>query len=163
MIVQKILVPTDFGSVAQMALRYARDLAHVFGASLDVVHVIGPVTWPVDVTRATGRPMPDEETAAHERMKRLVAAADGVDVTTRVLAGDPFQQIVKYAAEHRIDMIVMGTHGRGLVSHLFLGSLAERVVRHAPCGVLTVRQPQRDLLRDAGKAASVDSRRQHHA
>jgi nucleotide-binding universal stress UspA family protein len=78
---------------------------------------------------------------AQKRLNELAAPADGERLRARAVVnvGDPLRQLVDYAASESVDLIVMGTHGRSGVAHLFLGSVAERVVRTAPCPVLTVR------------------------
>jgi K+-sensing histidine kinase KdpD len=74
-----------------------------------------------------------------------------LQVVTR--AGDPVRQITQYAAEKAVDLVVMGTHGRGPVAHMLMGSVAERVVRTAPCPVLTVRHPQHEFITEAATEA----------
>ncbi|MGE5849127.1 MAG: universal stress protein, partial [Candidatus Methylomirabilota bacterium] len=73
-------------------------------------------------------------------------ARAGVPVETRVVTGIPYDDILRIGAELRADLIIMGTHGRTGVSHLFMGSVAEKVVRRAPCPVLTVRQAEHDFV-----------------
>lgn len=106
-----------------MAGHTAAALVQQFGARLTVLHVIPPVT--------------DPSTA--EGLRAIVAElAPGVAVESQVVSGVPARQIVKYARGHGVDLIVMGTHGRTGVSRALLGSVAEAVVRRAPCRVLTV-------------------------
>lgn len=148
----RILVPTDFGPTSGLALRYGRELARNFGSALHVLHAIGdPVTLntlpPTYVTDIAGLQR-DREVAARKRLDEELAAgpgATGLKTTTVVMMSPtPAAAIVSYADEHGIDLIVMGTHGRGAVAHLLLGSVAEKVVRTAHCPVLTVRMPERD-------------------
>lgn len=148
-----ILVPTDFSEPSQKALAYARALAGLFEGSLHVLHVVEqPFVhgWTVEGYVAA---LPDfrEELLrrAHEEMERLFAGDDErktlrVELVGR--AGNPFAEIVRYAKEKEIDLIVMGTHGRGRMAQLLLGSVAEKVVRAAPCPVLTVRHPEHDFV-----------------
>lgn len=148
----RILVPTDFGPTSGLALRYGRELARTFGSSLHVMHAISDLITlntlpPTYVTDIAGLQR-EREVAARERLAAELSSgpgANGIKTTTVVeLAPSPAAAIVSYADEHGIDLIVMGTHGRGAVAHLLLGSVAEKVVRGAHCPVLTVRQPERD-------------------
>ena len=146
--VNHILFPTDFSDLALVALRYARRFAEVFNAQLHCLHVVdeayqywsamGPESVPV------GPPMEDLLQLARQRMEQFSAEHLGEikpEPITEVVLGRPFAQIVAYAEERKMDLIVMGTHGRKGLKHAFLGSVAERVVQLAPCPVLTVRQP----------------------
>lgn len=121
--VRQILFPTDYSDVSAYAGRTAAQLASHFGARLHVVHVVPPVTdaGPVDALPAT-----------------VAAVGAGFEVTSAILHGPPARAIVEYARRQHIDLIVMGTHGRTGVSRAVLGSVAEAVVRRAPCRVLTV-------------------------
>jgi nucleotide-binding universal stress UspA family protein len=119
-----VLYPTDFSEASEVAGGVARDLARESGGTLHVVHVVPPVTDPADsAERLT------------ETGKRL---ADGTPVETALLSGRVAREIVRYAREHGVGLIVLATHGRTGLSHAILGSVAEAVVRLAPCLVLTV-------------------------
>jgi nucleotide-binding universal stress UspA family protein len=120
----EILFPTDFSPASEAAGRIAREMAVQAGARLHVLHVVPPVTDPS---------LPAEHLARAGR-----ALADGLRVETALLSGWAGRNIVDYAREKRIDLIVVGTHGRTGISHAILGSVAETVVRQAPCLVLTV-------------------------
>ena len=148
----RILVPTDFGPTSGLALRYGRELARNFGSSLHVLHAISDLVTlntlpPTYVTDIAGLQR-EREVAARKRLDDELASGPGkagIKTTTVVMmSATPAAAIVSYADEQRIDLIVMGTHGRGAVAHLLLGSVAEKVVRTAHCPVLTVRQPERD-------------------
>jgi len=119
-----ILFATDFSEVSRLAGQTAADLARRFGARLHVLHVVPPVTDPV--------PAPAALKAAAAEL------AAGLSPVTAVLAGRAASQIVNYARRHAIGLIVIGTHGRTGMSHALLGSVAEAVMRRAPCRVLTV-------------------------
>jgi nucleotide-binding universal stress UspA family protein len=124
MTVTELLFPTDFSEVSTEAGRVAGELARGFGARLHIVHVVPPVTDPAD--RA-------------ERLGRLASSLGaGLQVETALLTGGVARQIVDYARQKRVGLIVLGTHGRTGVSRAILGSVAEAVVRLAPCPVLTV-------------------------
>ena len=144
--ISHILVPVDFSPQSVPSLEYAIALAARFGASLELLHVIeDPATagaWAsegavLDVTEIRRALVDDAE-------RRLVEYRKGFEhlnlpVVTTVRMGSAARAIVDYAQAAGIDMIVMGTHGRGGFAHMFLGSVAECVVRHASCPVVTVR------------------------
>jgi nucleotide-binding universal stress UspA family protein len=141
----RILVPTDFSGPSDAALRYARTVASRFGATLHLLHVVDD---PYRLAYATEIYVPelsglreDLLADAAARLKTLLEPSDitQLGATVEALIGTPSSTIVEYANTHKIDLIVMGTHGRGGMSHLLLGSVAERVVRTAACPVLTVR------------------------
>jgi len=142
----RILVPLDFSAPSDAALEYARTVATRFGASLQLLHVAedpyrSPYSAEVYVPEVEG--LRDEILAdVTGRLKDRLRSSDIRDLgaTANAVVGTPASSIVEYAGAHDIDLIVMGTHGRGGMSHLLMGSVAERVVRTAPCPVLTVRQ-----------------------
>jgi nucleotide-binding universal stress UspA family protein len=145
--IARILVPTDFSPASGTALDYARDLARTFGASIDLVHVFDdPFTSGVFVGDGTVM-LPAEfrqslENYSREQLEtRNAAHASALaGSSTALLTGSPAKRIVERAKENGADLIVMGTHGRGRLGHLLIGSVAERVVRTAACPVLTTRQ-----------------------
>jgi nucleotide-binding universal stress UspA family protein len=147
---QKILVPTDFSDCSDAALRYGRALAQAFGASLHLLHVIqDPYTqpWAAEAFPAPLGDLLDQwQAQARKRLEDSVPEADRATAVTDVQVGSPYLEVIRYAQEHQIDLIVMGTHGRGPLGHVVLGSVAEKVVRKAPCPVLTVRHPQHDFV-----------------
>ena len=131
----RILVPTDFSVPSAAALDYARTLAARFGASLHVMHVL---------ENDFLRPMvadPRAETAALRQLGELLTAEERQrGAVTAVLRSDAVaEEIVDYARSNGVDLIVIGSHGRTGLAHLLQGSVAERVVRTAPCMVLTSR------------------------
>jgi universal stress protein A len=145
--IQNVMVATDFGEAADTALRYGRELAGRFGATLHVVHVVeasyvgfGVETY-VPLLPDVDREL---EESARGRLNSLIdSAGNGSCAFAAVLRSSvPPVAIVDYARDHDIDLIVMGTHGRGALAHLVMGSVAERVVREAPCPVLTVKQSE---------------------
>ena len=147
-----IVVATDFSEPSQTALTYGRELARTFGATLHVLHVadnlvarLGAEYYPVAVPDL----QKDIEDAAWKRLDTLLTPEDREQLrATPVMrtSTSAAAAIVDYAKDAAIDLIVMGTHGRGGVSRLFMGSVAERVVRTAPCPVLTVHQPEHDFI-----------------
>lgn len=150
---ERILVATDFGEAAGAALTYGRALARTFGSRLHVLHVAENL-----FTRGIGgeaylSAFPElqrdlEDTARRQLHELLVDNDPGRAPVQPVLltSNTTALAIAEYARRERIDLIVMGTHGRGAVAHLLMGSVAERVVRTAPCLVLTVRHPERDFV-----------------
>jgi nucleotide-binding universal stress UspA family protein len=132
----RILVPTDFSPQADAALAQARALAAQSGATLHLLHV----TENVFLRAVVGDPRAIEDAAARHLEARLSPEdrARGA-VTARETSDEPAKEIVQYAREAGIDLIVMGTHGRTGLPHVLLGSVAEQVVRTAPCSVLTLR------------------------
>lgn len=139
-----ILVPVDFSPHAQEAMEWALDLARRYDASLLLTHVLQPVPWlaapdgmtytPADVAASTR----NELSGSLEEMRRRVEAS-GVPCAAELLDGHPASEIAALARRSAASLIVMGTHGRTGLQHALLGSVAEKVVRHAPCPVLTVR------------------------
>lgn len=136
-VLNRILHPADFSECSAQALEYAASLASKFDAELHLLHVC---------ERTASVPLPEyylkkmQDMAADDLDK--LAGADsllGLNVVNSVGQGTPFVEVIRYAREYDIDLIVMGTHGRGAIAHLLMGSVAEKVVRKAPCAVLTVR------------------------
>lgn len=149
--VKQILVPTDFSDTAAAALSYAKVLAEAFGASLQVLHVLeDPLPGWKPSGHAVAVPAIREhmEQDAATGMSQVLTDAERerFRAQTATAWGKPFVEIVRYATEQGIDMIVMGTHGHGAIAHMLMGNVAERVVRHAPCPVLTVRNPDQEFV-----------------
>ena len=145
---KNILLATDFSEPSGAALEYAKSLAEAFGASVHVLHVLEDLAahaWTTEVYVAALPGVHEEmERQARERLETVFTAEERARYRAHpeLRTGSPFVEIVRYAREQQIDLIVMGTHGRGPIAHMLLGSVAERVVRKAPCPVLTVRQAQ---------------------
>lgn len=145
---RNILVATDFSEMSERAFTYARGITQPLDAKLHLLHVIpDPYSLPwlkntsgVDVRHL----MNTWEAQAQQQLEELRPDKQTV-IVTRV--GHPFQEIVGYAKAHDIDLIVMGTHGRSGAAHMLIGSVAERVVRKAPCPVLTVRDPGHEFTK----------------
>jgi len=150
--IKKILFPTDFSEFALNALKYAISFSEQYQAQLHCLHVVdeayqywmsfGPNAVPIG-------PGTDEIlTRAKEQMDAFVAehVREHCQSASRVVLGRPYAEICRQAKHLDIDLIVMTTHGRGGLSHLLLGSTAEKVVRHAPCPVLTIRHPEHEFV-----------------
>jgi nucleotide-binding universal stress UspA family protein len=135
--IRHILAPTDFSDPSLQAIAYAFELAQTFRAKISLLHVIELPVYSLEMYP------PLEELAEDARrvLARLLPEAEGahVDVTHLVEIGLAYQKILETAAAEKVDLIVIATHGRTGLSHLVLGSVAERVVRLAPCPVLTMR------------------------
>jgi nucleotide-binding universal stress UspA family protein len=162
---KNVLVATDFGEASESALVYGRALARNFGATLHVVHVIQNAfgyTMAGDVAAAGYTAlMSDLETAAQKELDRTVREDDRRELNAKAVlmtSMHPAQGVVQYARDESIDLIVMGTHGRGPFSHILMGSVAERVVRTAPCPVLTVRHPEHEFVRPDALVAATHTR-----
>jgi universal stress protein A len=153
--IRRILVPVDFSECSRTALEYAAALAERFRASIDVLHVWEPPHYvgPEFLVREpgeTGHPL--QEVALAQAEKEMDGFLSGFgqrdQFRVRFESGKPHQTIITLAANEHYDAIVMGTHGRSGLPHLLIGSVAEKVVRTAPCPVMTIRQP------DAGHAGA---------
>ncbi|HEY2784359.1 MAG TPA: universal stress protein [Fimbriiglobus sp.] len=143
----RILMPTDFSERAAGAVRHAKVIAAKFGSELRLLHVLPDmsVVLPEAVVPAPVQ-MPDlTELQSHavEGLKKVVQEfqLQGMNVSFEARVGAPAEEIVDTAKEWKADLICLGTHGRTGLSHLLLGSVAERVVRLSPCPVLTCRPP----------------------
>ena len=144
---KRILVPTDFSNTSAAALRYAIVLARRFAARLYFLHVpdhrgaLAETEYPIGLLETM-------ENVAHDRLRQLLSDEETKELLPdcAIRIGHPAEEIVQYAREHAIDLIVMGTHGREGVMRAVLGSVAETVVRRAPCPVLTVHRPESEFV-----------------
>jgi len=149
---KNILVATDFGEASDAALAYGRELARTFKATLHVLHVADDVYVRLGgdaYVAVLPELQKDVEQSARRRLDELLIDNDPkpLDVKKAVITSSATAaSIVQYARDLGIDLIVVGTHGRGAVAHLLMGSVAERVVRTSPCPVLTVRHPGHDFV-----------------
>lgn len=153
-----VVVATDFSEPSELALEYARVFARRFGATLRVVHVLEiPAVVSAEVPLSDAAALADRAVAeaTAELAKVLTRLAD-TSAMGDVLVGHAADSLVQYASDYAADLIVMGTHGRRGLAHLFLGSVAERVIRAAPCPVFTVKDVEslRCAWRDVVSAAS---------
>jgi nucleotide-binding universal stress UspA family protein len=139
---QKILVPVDFSDCANEALHFALPFARQFGATLFILYVIPPLC--------------ETNTEAHgvksteQSLDGLVRQSVPIDIVAKTIvrAGQPADEIVRAAEEYKTDLIVISTHGYTGWKHALFGSVAERVVRHAPCPVLTVRTKMPEMEKE---------------
>jgi nucleotide-binding universal stress UspA family protein len=148
---KNILVATDFSEPSAVAMAYGRDLARSYNARLHVLHVVEDVTmrYASEVGFATPQLQSDLEEAARRDLDAQITDDDRQTlavITAVESAPNIAEAIVKYAKANDLDLILTGTHGRGMVQHFLMGSVAERIVRTAPCPVLTVRAHERDFI-----------------
>jgi len=146
--VQSILVPTDFSEGSRAALDYAMFMARQIGARLEILHVWeapyyllqdAMLSLPGQSPQPLGRYARDLTQREMEKLVTEVRSTSDLRVQGGVESGSPAKTIIELAEAGGHDMIIMGTHGRGGLRHLFTGSVAEKVVRGAPCPVLTIR------------------------
>ena len=157
---RKILVPVDFSAHSARAVQMAAELARRFDGTLDLVHVFDLVAYPLpDGYVMFTRPQLDGmfERFGQElaKCKQLALAAGAPRVETHVREGACAADICDFARDGSFDLIVMGTHGRRGLNHLLLGSVAERVLRSAPCPVLTLKAEVEQARTAAGAAAAA--------
>jgi universal stress protein A len=141
---KRVLVPIDFSELADEAVVQAVQIASHSGATILLLHVVEPVVYPVD-SLVVPAAMEDANLQLVQNSKKKLSeiqdevALRGVKCEAATLLGKPYHQIVETARKKKIDLIVLPTHGHTGLKHIYLGSTAEKVVRHAPCSVLVVR------------------------
>jgi universal stress protein A len=150
-VLKNILVATDFSEPSANALAYGRDLARAYDATLHVLHVTENIMlrYAPEVGFAVPDMQRDLDRAARRQLDELISGDDIRDlrvVPALESATNAAAAIVAYAEVQLIDVIVVGTHGRGAMKQLIMGSVAERVVRTAPCPVLAVRAHEREFI-----------------
>jgi nucleotide-binding universal stress UspA family protein len=144
----KILVPVDFSEHSQKALRYALAFASQFDAEVTLVHIVEQMVYPGDWMYP---PLAVSDFATEKREQmierlRALDAGSGVRTQHMVRLGRAWQEVIEIAREQKSDLIILATHGYTGLKHVLLGSVAEKIVRHAPCPVLSVRPEERDFL-----------------
>jgi nucleotide-binding universal stress UspA family protein len=148
---KKVLVPTDFSESARHALTYGISFAREYQAELVVLHVVENLTvgyasdlFPVPMAEV----FQEISGYAKAELAKLGAVARDkkVQVVEQVVQGKPSAEIIRFAKETEVDMIVLGTHGKGMLDQALFGSTTERVVRRAPCPVLTVRLAEHEFV-----------------
>jgi len=143
---KRILAPTDFSEYSTEGINYALALADKFGSELHLLHVLEmhASSTPVFAGGLALTPRVQESREAAEQA--LLRIAEERQAVRATVVGPPFLEILRYARDNEIDLIVMGTHGRSGLAHVLLGSVAERVVRKSSCPVLTVRHPKHEFV-----------------
>ena len=150
-VIKKILVATDFSDHSSVAFRYAVELAGAFDAKVLLCHVVegdsilsqippgGEGYFPPNVAEI-------QKQNAQNLCERILADSPLENAEIRIAAGKPFVEIIRLAREENADLLIVGTHGRGPIRHMLLGSVAERVVRKSSCPVLTVREGEHEFV-----------------
>lgn len=143
---KKILVPVDFSDYSKHALRYAIEFAKQFDAELILISVIEPMIYPADFSMGqVAIPATDQNLSerVEEELKTLEEKEIAGHVKSKriIKSGKPFFEINETARDEDVDLIIIATHGHTGVEHLLFGSTAEKVVRKAPCPVLSLREP----------------------
>ncbi len=144
--IKKILVPIDFSDYSKSAFKYAQEFSRYFDAEIILIYVVEPMVYPPDFSMGQiAIPTIDIELdkRAKEELEKL--ARNEIQPDTRfqivIKTGKPFVEIIQTASELDVDLIIIATHGHSGVEHILFGSTAEKVVRKAPCPVLTLREP----------------------
>lgn len=152
-LLKNVLVATDFSEPSEAALNYGRELARSFGANLQVMHVVEDVfAWlmpPDGVIPNFDELQRNLTDAARQQLDELLTDEDRRELHAKPVlrvSRATAAAITEYAKNAKVDVIIMGTHGRGGAARLFLGSVAEKVLRTAPCPVLVVRHPEHEFL-----------------
>jgi len=155
--IKNILYATDFSSHSNQAYFHAVALAEGHGASLTILHVCQarPVIMGEGMMPATGVESEDVD-YWRRQLEQIRPVNDGIEVRHVLLEGSPAEEIIRYATEQAMDLIVMGTHGRTGLERLLMGSVAEQVVRGAPCSVLVAKMPKRIAVPQQAKAAASE-------
>jgi universal stress protein A len=149
---KKILVPTDFSDCSAKALDYALAFAKLSEAQIILLHVVEPIVYPMysqDVAADLGGFQADLIKASEAQLEQFSRekAAGCQSLKLKLSEGGAFWEIVETAKKEKVDLIILSTHGRTGLKHVLMGSTAERVVRHAPCPVLTVRETEHEFLK----------------
>lgn len=144
--IKKVLVPVDFSDYSKSSLRYAVNFAKLFNAEIYLIYVLEPVVYPPDFSMGQiAIPSVDFEIdkRALEELTNLAKKEIPPHVKSHVVvkSGKPFVEIIETAVSEDIDLIIIATHGHSSIEHVLFGSTAEKVVRKAPCPVLTLREP----------------------
>jgi len=144
--IKKVLVPIDFSDYSKSALKYAVNFAKSFNAEIILVYVVEPVIYPPDFSMgqiALPSITTEWDDRARDELQKLAKSEinEIANVKTIIKTGKPFVEIIETAKEENIDLIIIATHGHSGVEHILFGSTAEKVVRKAPCPVLTLREP----------------------
>ena len=136
-----ILHPTDFSEISRCALPYAIEFARRYSARLDLLHVL-------DLPYSAISMAEEAVATAQVALRELIAPEqqEGLDINTLVVRGKPFVEIIRTAREREVDLIVVATHGHSGLEYALMGSTAEKVVRKAPCPVLTIRHPEHEFV-----------------
>jgi len=152
--IDKVLVATDFSEPSDAAVLYGKNFARAYGASLHLLHIVDDVAsrimTPAGPVPDIGRLQMEMEGEAQRRLDELLTDEERKTLRAQLVAlrsSTPAHTILAYARDEAIDLIIVGTHGRSGLGLFFMGSVAQHIVRAAPCPVLTVRHPEREFTR----------------
>jgi universal stress protein A len=147
---RKILVPLDFSAHSRKALNYAVKLAGQFGSEVTIINIVAPVIYAEGMVLPAAMENLDRVSEEHAQAELDKIAEEvrshNVKCDTHVLLGHPSDEIVNYAKKHETDLLLITTHGRTGLQHFLLGSTAERILRHAPCPVMVVRDQEHEFV-----------------
>ncbi|HHT9111008.1 MAG TPA: universal stress protein [Candidatus Brocadiaceae bacterium] len=148
--IKNVLCPVDYSVYSEKALHYAIEFAEKYQAKLYLMHVLDIRVYDINDPDLYNVNIVDKETIEKLRARLLKCVSEEtkgkIPVEAIVIQGVPFTEIITAARDYKIDMIVIGTHGRTGLSHAIMGSVAEKVVRKSPCPVLTVRHPEHEFV-----------------
>lgn len=146
--IKKILCATDFSDASKNALRYANEFARSMDATVVILHIVEPRPITTDMSVAYIPIETDLEKAAEDDLAQLVVDEKykGITATRIVLIGEASEMILQQAKTQDVDLIILGSHGRSGLSRLLMGSVAEAVVRKAPCPVLIVKANEKEFI-----------------
>lgn len=147
----RILVATDFSDHASIAFKYAQALAGAFDAEVILCHVVESPDLISQIPPTGEGYFPpnfqeQQKQAAQKECETILADSGLAKSRTLIVEGSPFFEIIRAAKQEDADLVIVGTHGRGAIAHALLGSVAEKVVRKAPCPVLTVREGEHEFI-----------------
>ncbi|MCD6595651.1 universal stress protein [bacterium] len=145
--IKTILVPTDFSELSKIALPYAIDIAKKYSAKVVIFHVFDEELLSPIFFEAGGKAEKYFNHLKNDFDSAIKQLLDGIDtgdleIEAHLANGSPFVEILRYVKENGVDLVVMGTHGRSGISHAFLGSVTEKVMRKSPAPVMIVRHPE---------------------
>lgn len=148
--IKRILVPLDFSEHAEKALHYAVKFAEQFDARIDLVSVVEPVIYAEGMAFPAGAGNPDENSVQEsgKALRELAEREIPDDLSWKALVrrGNPYAEIIDTARDQKTELLIITTHGRTGLTHFLIGSTAEKIVRHAPCPVLVVRDKEHDFI-----------------
>lgn len=150
--IKKILCPVDFSESSDHAMRYALAFSETYQAELIFVHVMDYATLDMpdypSVIEFSANIIEQMKEIFEKRLEELteIEKKEYENISSRLVSGTPFYEIINLAKEEKVDLIVIGTHGRTGLAHVLMGSVAEKVVRKAPCPVLTVKHPEQEFV-----------------
>ena len=149
---KKIMVATDFSPHSEVAINYATEFSKTFGAEILLASIVEEPSLMAELPPMGEAYFPPnlaemQQQSAEKALQRKIEEHGLSNARTIVTVGTPFVEIVRIAREEEVDLLIIGTHGRGAIAHMLLGSVAEKIVRKAPCPVLTVRSGEHEFIK----------------